>query len=185
MGRRLVFGDDRSTTADEAWLWIHRQEWPGWTIDVVTARHGRTPGAHPVRGDDAAVAARLVNTVTDDDAVSALRTSGRDSDLLVIGHKGHGLRKTLHLGSVAEALVHDAPAPLVIVRGGPTARRVLLAHDGSGHARATAASSAGIAVGEPDPRAARHGGQRRWPRRTCCNWWPADCPGRSATSTRR
>ena len=31
----LVFGDDGSSGADVAWLWVNEQVWPGWRIEVV------------------------------------------------------------------------------------------------------------------------------------------------------
>jgi nucleotide-binding universal stress UspA family protein len=137
MGRRLVFGDDGSASADAAWAWINHHQWPNWTIDVVTARHhGRSAAVPPRALLHTTVAGGVRTTIVDGDAGTALRNRADGSDLLVVGHKGHGLLKALHLGSVAESLVHAAPAPLVIVRKGVDTRRVLLAHDGSVHSRA-------------------------------------------------
>ena len=35
--RTILFGDDGSSGADLAWLWINSHRWPGWRIEVLTA----------------------------------------------------------------------------------------------------------------------------------------------------
>src|SRR5690606_7619077 len=35
--RTLVFGDDGSSPADTAWLWINNHRWPGWRVVALTA----------------------------------------------------------------------------------------------------------------------------------------------------
>jgi nucleotide-binding universal stress UspA family protein len=67
-----------------------------------------------------------------------------DADLLVIGPRGGGLLKTLHLGSTAESLLHLPPAPLLIARAPRPVSRVLLCADGSAHARRAAEALAGM-----------------------------------------
>lgn len=57
--------------------------------------------------------------------------SRRDSDLIVVGPRGRGLLKSLHLGSTAEWLMHAPPAPLLIARHGRPTRRVVVCADGS------------------------------------------------------
>lgn len=36
----MLFGDDGSTSADAAWLWVNSHDWPDWTIDVLRAVDG-------------------------------------------------------------------------------------------------------------------------------------------------
>jgi nucleotide-binding universal stress UspA family protein len=58
----------------------------------------------------------------------------RDCDLLVIGPRGPGMLKSLHLGSTADWLLLHPPAPLLIARHGHRVRRLVLCADGSAHA---------------------------------------------------
>ncbi len=146
--RRLVFGDDQSQAADVAWLWINSHDWPGWQIEALTAtpqgdvqevevhawepRHPRemlrTGARTPVHHE------RIIA-----DPVPAL-TGLRDRDLLVVGPKGRGFRKTLHLGSTTDALLDHPPMPLVIARHGVPTVRVMVCADGSAHCRAAVAA---------------------------------------------
>ena len=41
--RLLVMGDDGSTGADVAWLWVCNHRWPGWRAEVVTADRPLVP----------------------------------------------------------------------------------------------------------------------------------------------
>ena len=68
----------------------------------------------------------------------------RDRDLLVMGPKGRGFRKTLHLGSVSEALVQNPSMPLVIARRGVPTTRVLVCADGSADSLAAVAALDGM-----------------------------------------
>jgi nucleotide-binding universal stress UspA family protein len=144
MTRRLVFGDDRSQAADVAWLWINSHDWPGWQIEALTVtpegqaqdtevhawepRHRRevlgegtrTPVYHE----------RIVG-----DPMRTL-TGLRDRDLLVVGPRGRGFLKTLHLGSTTDALLNNPPMPLVIARHGVPTTRALVCADGSADCRA-------------------------------------------------
>lgn len=138
MTRRLVFGDDQSQAADVAWLWINLHDWSGWEIEALTAlptakaRNADSPGepAHPreILRDGARVPVRHERVVAE--PASAL-ASMSDRDLLVIGPKGGGLRKALHLGSTCDALMNNPTLPLVIARHGVATRRVLVCADGS------------------------------------------------------
>lgn len=140
---RLVFADDRSDSADVAWLWVINQPWTGWQVEVVTAEPAGTGSAevpttsepmHRRRFPDGTdVPVRHERVVGEPRAVLAAL---RDRDLLVVGPRGRGLRKALHLGSVSESLLHDPPMPLLIARRGVQTRRVLVCADGSPGCRA-------------------------------------------------
>jgi nucleotide-binding universal stress UspA family protein len=135
---RLVFADDRSDSADVAWLWVVSQPWPGWQVEVVTALPtGAGPPGVPTDWEPAHlrrfpegidVPVRHERVVGEPRAALAAL---RDRDLLVVGPRGRGLRKALHLGSVSESLLHDPPMPLLIARRGVAARRVMVCADGS------------------------------------------------------
>ncbi|HRE00348.1 MAG TPA: universal stress protein, partial [Ilumatobacteraceae bacterium] len=56
------------------------------------------------------------------------------ASLLVIGPRGPGLAKALHLGSTAEWLITRPPSPMLIPRHGRVTRSVTVCHDGSSHA---------------------------------------------------
>lgn len=144
---RLTFADDGSAGADVAWLWLNNHEWPGWGVDVVTVQPvtaGPPPGPeaaqpHPWRPTELREVfseTRLTDLVHltargDPRAVLGART---DAALLVIGSRGSGVWKHLHLGSTAEWLLECPPVPLVIVRHARPTRRVLACVDGSAHA---------------------------------------------------
>lgn len=148
--QRLVVGDDGSPAADVVWLWVNNHRWPGWRISVVTARlpevgppvgteratlHPWEP-EHPRQlftGDETEVEHLLAET----DPRLALGSCG-DAALVVVGPRGRGLLKHLHVGSTAEWLIGTrAPfAPVVVVRSARATRDVLLCTDGSEHAQA-------------------------------------------------
>jgi nucleotide-binding universal stress UspA family protein len=58
----------------------------------------------------------------------------RPADLLVIGPRGRGVLKAIHVGSTAEWLMAHPPSPMVIVRHGRPTRSVVVCHDGSANA---------------------------------------------------
>lgn len=143
----LVFGDDGSTGADAAWLWVCEQRWPGWGVQVLSAAVppiGPPPGldaAAPHPWDPpsprAAFAESAIAEVTHlraeaDPRVALGGMTG--ASLIVIGPRGAGALEALHLGSTAEYLLHHPPAPLVMARHATPVRRVLVAADGSTHA---------------------------------------------------
>ncbi len=142
----LVFGDDGTPASDVAWLWINNQRWSGWRLESVCAHpqeagpplpheqtrlHRWTPPC-PRQLFGEAEFAEFVQLTADADPRLVL---SRRSELLVIGPRGPGLLKSLHLGSTATWLLAHPPAPLVIVRHGHTVRSVVLCVDGSIHAR--------------------------------------------------
>jgi nucleotide-binding universal stress UspA family protein len=122
MSKRMLFGDDGSSHADSAWLWINSHQWPGWTIDVLTAldnpeKHAPAPRTL-LRPD---VADGVHAEVAHEDPRYALHTRAGEHDLVVIGTRGHGLLKAMHLGSTAEWLMHAPPSPLEAIIGLPWA----------------------------------------------------------------
>jgi len=141
----LVFGDDGTPATDIAWLWINSQHWAGWRLEVVSAQipqigaalpHDQTvlhawepPNPRHLFGE--AGFAEMVHLTAQADPRLAL---SQPSDLLVIGPRGPGLLKSLHLGSTADWLLAHPPAPMVIVRHGQPTRSVVLCVDGSVHA---------------------------------------------------
>ncbi len=144
--RTLVFGDDGSPAADIAWLFINNHRWPGWRLEVVAAHMPRIPGMvlptaeshlHPWNPPQPrnvfaeAEFAQVAELTAEADPRVVL---SRDSDLLVIGPRGPGLLKALHLGSTADWLLLHPPAPILIARHGHTLRTVVVCADGSPHA---------------------------------------------------
>lgn len=135
MSRTLLFGDDGSACADVGWLWVNSHDWPTWTIEVLHAAAQESPPP-PRELLRPSVAVDLFTTVTTGDPRYELHTRGVDADLVVIGARGQGFLKRMHLGSTAEWLMHGPSAPMVITRSGRRTRSILLAHDGSAHAQA-------------------------------------------------
>ena len=135
MANRMLFGDDGSSSADSAWLWVTSHRWPGWRIEVLAVGEAVPAYQRELPASDQAAGVDQLHLPGK--PADRLRERGVDSDLIVIGAKGHGWRKVLHLGSTAENLMHSPPAPTMIIRGGHRTRRLLLALDGSDHARAT------------------------------------------------
>jgi nucleotide-binding universal stress UspA family protein len=148
MAGTILFGDDGSQAADLAWMWINAQSWGDWGIDVLTAHHdGRGHGSsapRPWTPDrprtliNPAAAASVRHLEADGDPRAALLEGTRGHDLLVVGPRGTGLMKALHLGSTAEWLLHRPPAPLVIARQGRPVQRAVVCTDGSRDATAAA-----------------------------------------------
>lgn len=144
--RILVFGDDRSPAADIAWLFINNHRWSGWRLEVVAAHMPEVPGMPLPRADTElhawdppqrreVFAEAQFSEVTELTAKADPRiVLSRRSDLLVIGPRGPGLLKALHLGSTADWLLLHPPAPLLIARHGHAVRRVVVCADGSPHA---------------------------------------------------
>ena len=67
--------------------------------------------------------------------------------LIALGSRGLGPLKRLVLGSVAEGVVHHAPCPVLVLRGGPEAwppRRVVIGDDGSEPAKVAGEVAASI-----------------------------------------
>jgi nucleotide-binding universal stress UspA family protein len=56
--------------------------------------------------------------VVEGNPAQALLDTAKDADLLVVGSRGHGGFTEALLGSVSQHVVHHAPCPVVVVRGG-------------------------------------------------------------------
>ncbi|HLU74506.1 MAG TPA: universal stress protein [Nonomuraea sp.] len=95
---------------------VHAWAWPG-------------PGPGPEEGSERAVlrdtlagvrdrhpGVRIVDETVQGHPVEVLREAAAGADLLVVGSRGHGAIAGMVLGSVSQALVQDAPAPLAVVR---------------------------------------------------------------------
>jgi len=148
--KTLVFGDDGSPSADLAWLWINSHAWPSWRLEVVRAvvpefvkvsavapvPHEWQPG-NPRTAFAETCFDDVVQLTIDQDPRIALT---RHTDLLVIGPRGPGVAKALHIGSTAEWLLVHPPSPMVIARNGRPTRTVMVCHDGSPSAQMAAAS---------------------------------------------
>lgn len=152
MTRRLIFGDDQSQSADLAWMWINSQSWQDWTIEVLSAHPDAGKGdatpvpwqpEHPRELLDPTATNPIEHLQAHADPRVALSECG-DRDLMVVGPRGRGLFKALHLGSTADWLLHDPPAPLVVVRRGTPVRRVVVCADGSPDSMAAAEVLAGL-----------------------------------------
>ncbi|MDQ3991539.1 MAG: universal stress protein [Actinomycetota bacterium] len=157
MEKIVVFGDDGSSGADLAWGWIAAQRWPGWRVDVLRADPPPLgPPVDPLEAEPVAdeeptdprtpsAGSRIEEVrhlrMRSDPRIALLRS---DAGLIVVGPRGRGLMKSLHLGSTAEYLLHHPPAPLLIARSERPVERVLVCVDGSPHADRALASLAGM-----------------------------------------
>src|SRR5687768_15222632 len=106
----VVLGDDRSPSSDLALSWIEKQRWPGWRLEIVQAEmppfgpppppeeselHEWQPPQPRTVSPEAEFAEVVHLTAKADPRLVLLRPV----DLLVIGPRGKGMLKSLHLGS--------------------------------------------------------------------------------------
>lgn len=150
MNRKLTFGDDGSSGADTAWDWITAHRWSGWILDVITVEQAQNrtdisplgyDALHEWDPTDARVAPSscefsTVHQLTAHHDPRVILGTCPDSTLLVVGPRGKGLLKALHIGSTTEWLMQCPNTPLVIARRGGSTRSILLCIDGSRHADA-------------------------------------------------
>lgn len=66
-------------------------------------------------------------------------------DLVILGSHGHGTAERLNLGSIGSAVKHHVPCSILVARGPPTLKRVILATDGSQRSRIAVAVGREIA----------------------------------------
>lgn len=146
--KNITFGDDGSKSADIAWGWISSQKWPDWTVDIVTVQpfklqeretsedayelHEWTPPTAREIPTEAEFAKIKHLTAKNDPRLVLGECT--DTDLIVVGPRGKGLLKAMHIGSTAEALLRCPNAPLVIARSSEKIKTILLCIDGSVHA---------------------------------------------------
>jgi nucleotide-binding universal stress UspA family protein len=147
---KLTFGDDQSSGSQTAWEWIVHQKWPAWNLDVVTVEQDGKPSPDSPLGYEALreftpVEPRIPPT---DVGFAEIRYLSAQHDpriilgtcphstLLVVGPRGRGLLKSLHIGSTTEWLMQCPSTPLVIARRGEPVRQILIGMDGSRHAHA-------------------------------------------------
>lgn len=145
--KNITFGDDQSVSADTAWGWICSQTWPQWTVDVVTVKgfnlqereiseeayqlHEWTPDrVRELPADSDFSEVRYLTAKNDPRLILGECT---DTDLIVLGPRGKGLLKTMHIGSTVEALLRCPNAPLLIARSSKKVESVLVCVDGSIH----------------------------------------------------
>jgi nucleotide-binding universal stress UspA family protein len=146
--KNITFGDDNSKAADIAWGWISSQNWPEWTVDIVTVQpfklqeretsedayelHEWTPPIPREIPTKAGIAEIKYLTAKNDPRLVLGECT--DTDLIVVGPRGKGLLKAMHIGSTAEALLRCPNAPLVIARSSKKIETILVCIDGSQHA---------------------------------------------------
>lgn len=150
MANKVTFGDDHSPGAHTAWGWIVNQTWPQWSLDIVSVQHNGVPSKDSPLGYD------VLTEFTPTDPREFSATSGfsevryltahhdprvllgslPDSTLLVVGPRGRGILKAMHIGSTAEWLMQCPSTPIVIARDAGPVRKVLVGMDGSTHAHA-------------------------------------------------
>jgi len=148
--RKLTFGDDHSPGADVAWEWVAHQAWPDWILDVITVEGNGHPSEDSPLGYEAlreitpaqprempaTAGFAEVHHLTAQHDPRIVLSNCPDSTLLVIGARGKGILKALHIGSTAEWLMQCPSTPLVIAREGAPVSRILVGVDGSTHAAA-------------------------------------------------
>ena len=139
--QQLVFGDDRSEAADLVWGWIDHQPWPGWRISVVSAQPGEEGVSEDLQPWDPE-SPRTLTQPAPESVVEHLRAAAdprtvlascTDASLVVVGPRGTGVLKSMHIGSTTESLLsaNGSPAPLAIIRSSEPTRHVVHLADGS------------------------------------------------------
>ena len=138
----LVVGDDRSQSGHGVWSWVAAQPWAGWRVTVVTAQPPKDGAPselavpHPWDPEPARELSQAdvpVEHVVAEADPRVVLDRYDTADLIVIGPRGPGLLKRLHLGSTAEWLVsgHRPLSPVLIARSSEPVRSVLVCTDGS------------------------------------------------------
>lgn len=150
MRKKVTFGDDGSPGATTAWEWVTAHTWPDWVLDVITVEQAaKKTDASPLGYDalhewepseprvvPASCDFAEVHQLTAHHDPRVILGTCPDSTLLVVGPRGKGLLKALHIGSTTEWLMQCPNTPLVIARSSTPTRTILLCIDGSRHADA-------------------------------------------------
>lgn len=132
---RVVVGIDGSTCGRAALRWAETYaKEADATITLVTAWHWPTSYGVPLayegfdpeedarkvveaaRADTTLAADRVETMVVQGQAGDVLVKASKDSDLLVVGSRGHSLLAGAVLGSTSTHCVHHANCPVVVVR---------------------------------------------------------------------
>ncbi len=152
---RIVFGDDHSVGADIACKWITAHEWPTWDLDIVSVTPPdpsiislvnsdplrEVKPEHP-RTIPMSCGLKEVRYLTTSGDPRIVLSEGTGGGLTVIGARGSGILKALHLGSTAEWLGKSPNAPVVIARHSSRVHSILACVDGSPHSDAAIAALA-------------------------------------------
>ena len=162
MSEKLTFGEDHSEGAAKAWGWVTSQTWTGWNLDVIAVDSRNksamlsasgydslspspspspSPSSSPSSTDHlrelpAKCGFNEVRYLTASHDPRLVLSECPDSTLLVVGARGKGLMKALHIGSTTEWLMQCSNTPLLIARSPVRTERILMCIDGSTHADA-------------------------------------------------
>jgi nucleotide-binding universal stress UspA family protein len=143
----VVFGDDGSTSAERAFAWVAAQHWDGWALEIVHAvmpeigppiepalasLHEWRPPEPRALADSVGFSDVRHLTAIADPRLALMHEAG----LVVIGPRGTGVWKSLHLGSVAEWLVSRPVTPVAVIKDQRPVTSTLCAYDCSRHADA-------------------------------------------------
>ena len=145
--KNITFGDDQSKSSDTAWGWICAQTWPDWTVDVISVQgfklqeressedayelHEWTPSQPRELKTSAQLSEVRYLTAKNDPRL--ILGECTETDLIVVGSRGKGLLKSMHIGSTVESLLRCPNAPLVIARSENKINSILVCMDGSAH----------------------------------------------------
>jgi nucleotide-binding universal stress UspA family protein len=151
----VTFGDDGSVGASAAWGWLTAQKWPGWQVNVVTVTHPDDALAESDRTlrEWTPPVPRTLPQTCECSGVKYLTAAGDaravlcedpNSELVVVGARGKGFLKWLHIGSTVHGLLHNPEKPIVIGRAPDPVRRLLVCIDGSENAERAAKFAAGL-----------------------------------------
>lgn len=105
-------------------------------LDEQVARETLAGAVHALEEEGVTVAGQHLRRGRPVDAIMAIAAE-IEADLIVVGSRGLGTIRRLLIGSTAEAIIHGAQHPILVIRGDATAwppRRVVVGDDGSASA---------------------------------------------------
>lgn len=141
----VVVGDDGSPAADIVWQWLTMHPWDGWEVEIVTADEASLAWGEAIigkpwspswsrAGNPPGAASVVYLQYASDPRVMLAERS--DADVVVVGrHSDAGPFDLPYLGSTSEWLMQNPPAPLAVIGRAERMEKVLVAFDGSPHAR--------------------------------------------------
>jgi nucleotide-binding universal stress UspA family protein len=150
VNNRITFANDESPGSEVAWNWVTAHSWPNWALDVVSVEKlpPRKSLPDPIDGelhdwdpenphippvDCQFGEVHELTAINDPRLILGTRIT---SNLLVVGARGKGFLKALHLGSTSEWLLECPNTPLVIARTTTKTERIVVCIDGSSHSAA-------------------------------------------------